>query len=52
MKSQCALILRAMVEGGDDGLAKTIQSEITVRDVEFLIAYSYYAFSRLHRGVF
>ena len=43
-----------MVEGRgqDDYLAKAIKTEITIRDVEYLIAYTYYAFLRLNNGVF
>ena len=43
-----------MVEGRgqDDYLSKAIKTEITIRDVEYLIAYTYYAFLRLNSGVF
>ncbi len=43
-----------MVEGrgDDDYLAKAIKTEITIRDIEYLIAYTFYSFKRLNSGVF
>lgn len=35
-----------------DSLSKAIKTEITIRDIEFLIAYTYYAYSRLNNGVY
>ena len=51
---QCALALRSIVEGRSsyDSLSKAIKTEITIRDIEFLIAYTYYAYCLLNNGVY
>ena len=35
-----------------DSLSKAIKTEITIRDIEYLIAYTYYAYSLLNTGVY
>ena len=54
LKSQMALLIMSVIEGRSlkDPLVKSTKSEVFLEDLEFILAYNYFAFSELAGGRF
>ncbi len=49
LKGLAGLLVTSVLEGrsGNDPVVKAVSSEVSLRDVGFLVAYSYFAFTQL-----
>ena len=54
LKSQMALLIMSVIEGRNikDPIVKSTKSEVYLEDLEFILAYNFYAFSELAGGKF